>query len=240
MKKIPLLATFITLLMVLTACGSGSAATDGASPNGGSTNSFRSGANATGPLNPEAKLALGTIKLEGTKQAVDPKMAANLVPLWQLMYQLNSSTSTAPQEVTAVEDQIKTTMTSDQINTINSMKLSQADIFTVFQQEAQANGTGGSNSNGGTGSFNPGGGTRGNPGNGGGGFVFAGGGGPGGFGGGGFGDGGARNNGGTGSTSTTTNSSAQTAAQAAQARQNAISNLLINQLIRLLETKLRS
>jgi hypothetical protein len=242
MKKISLLITLITILFLLTACGSGSAVSDGASTNGGSTNSFRNGANTTGPLNPEAKLALGTIKLEGTKQAVDPKMAANLVPLWQLMFQLNSSTSTAPQEVTAVEDQIKTTMTSEQINTINSMKLTQADIFTVFQQEAQANGTGGSNSTGGTGPSNFGGGNRGNRGNGGGGFVFVEGGGPGGFGGGGFG-GGARNNGGTGSTSTTTTSSAQTAAQAAQAaqaRQNAISNLLINQLIRLLETKLRS
>jgi hypothetical protein len=229
MKKIPFMTILITLGLVLTACASGNTSTNSTSTNGGSTNSFRSGAGATGPLNPESKLALGTIKLEGTRQAVDPKMAANLVPLWQLLFQLNSSSSTAPQEVTAVVDQIKTTMTPDQINTINSMSLTQADIFTVFQQ---ANGSGGAAGSGGRGSAG---------GNIGGGFVFSGGGpgGPGGGFGGGFGGGGGvRNNTGTGSTTTTTAGSAQATAQAAQARQNAVSDILINQLIRLLETKL--
>ncbi len=231
MRKLFLLTTLITLLFLLTACGSSSA--DGAT-NSTSTNSFRNSAAATGPLNTEEKMALGTIKLEGTKQAVDPKMAASLVPLWQLLFQLNSTSSSAPQEVTAVVDQIKTTMTPVQVNTINSMPLTQADIFTVFQQEAQQNGTGGAGSSGGTGPSNfPGGNGR-NRGGGGGGFVFAGGGGPGG----GFG-GGLGPNPGSGS-STTTQNSAQTAAQAEQARQNAISNLLINQVIRLLETKIKS
>ena len=94
---------------------------------------FAAADRSTTPLNPEAKLALGTIKLEGTKQAVDPKMAAKLIPLWQLLAQLNSSSSSAPQEVTAVVDQIKSTMTPDQVKTINGMKLTQADIFTAFQ-----------------------------------------------------------------------------------------------------------
>jgi len=239
MKKAPLLTVLFTLLFVLTACGSGSA----------STNSFRSSNNGGSPrtLNPESKLALGTIKLEGTRQAVDPKMAANLIPLWQLLVQLNSSSSTAPQEVTAVVDQIKTTMTPDQVNTINSMQLTQADIFSVFQQQGQANGTGGTTTDGttptgGTPSSNSTGGNRGNRGSGGGqGFVFIGGGGGpgGGFPGGGFTGGTSRNNGGTGSSSSSQANSAQ-AAEAAQARQNAISDVLINQLIRLLETKLRS
>jgi hypothetical protein len=172
-------------------------------------------------LSPESKLALGTIKLEGTKQAVDSKMAANLLPLWQLLFQLNSSSSTAPQEVTAVLDQIKITMTPEQISTINSMTLTQADIFTVIQQQAQANGSGDTTGSGSTGR------NRGN----GGGFVFVGGG----PGGGGFPGGGFRTNG-----NADPSTSSQTAAQAAQARQNAISNLMINQVIRLLETKLSS
>jgi len=223
MKKVSLFATLITLAIVLTACGSGST----------STNSFRSSNNSGSPrtLNPVSKLALGTLKLEGTKLAVDPKMAGNLVPLWQLMIQLNSSSSTAPQEVTAVMDQIQSTMSPDQINTINQMQISQADIFTVFQQQSQAGGSGGTNNR-------PTGSTGGGRRNGGGQtFVFiGGGGGPGGGPGGGFPGGGFGNNGGTGATTSTQAS----AAQAAQARENAISNLLINQVIRLLETKLRS
>ena len=214
MKKASLLTTMFLLLFALTACGSTTSSVGSGSP---STNSFRNSPNSTGPLKSEAKLALGTIKLEDTKQAVDPKMAANLVPLWQLLYQLDSSTSAAPQEVTAVVDQIKATMTPVQINTINSMSLTQADVFTVFQ--GQANGSGGPTGSGTTG------------GNRGGGGGFPGGGPPGGGGipGGGF------SGGGTGATPTP---QAGSAAQAAKARENATSTLLINQVIILLQTKL--
>ena len=225
MKKASLFIIIFTLLFVLTACGSSSASTSIVGNGGSSSNSFRSGSSANAPLSPESKLALGTIKLDSTKLAVDPKMAANLIPLWQLLLQLNSSSSTAPQEVTAVMDQIHNTMTPDQLKTINSMPLTQADIFTIFQQQDQSN-SGGTN---GSGNSRFSGGNRG--GNGGGGFIFAGGG-PG-------GPGGGFSNNGSGSN-TSTQATALTAEQAAQARQNAISSLLINQLIRLLEVKLNT
>ena len=225
MKKAPLLTILFALLFVLTACGSGSASTNNAGSGNASTNSFRSGAAASTPLDAESKLALGTLKLEGTKQAIDPKMAASLIPLWQLLYQLKSSTSSAPQEVTAVVDQIKATMTSDQVSTINNMTLTQADIFTAFQQANESNGTTGTGTSGSTG---------GNRGGGGGGFPGGpGGGGP--PGGGGFPGGGA----GGGASTSSTQTPAQVA-QAAQARQNATSSLLINQVIKLLESKLTS
>ena len=226
MKKISLFSALLILAFASAACGSSNTAANG----------FRSGTGGSRTLNPESKLALGTIKLEGTKQAVDAKTAARLIPLWQLMVQLNSSSSSAPQEVTAVLDQIQLTMTPDQLSTINGMSITQADVFTVFQEQAQANGSGASSGTGVPGSSG-----RNNRGNGGG-FVFAGGG-PGGFGGGGFGGGfgggGARTNNGTGAGGTAQETAAQQA-QAAQARQNAISDLLINQLIRLLQTKLNS
>ena len=225
MKKTPLLAALIGLLFLLTACGS----------RGGSGTGFGAGTGGSRALNSESKLALGTIKLEGTPQAVDPKMAARLIPLWQLLAQLDSSSSSAPQEVNAVMDQIKTTMTPGQLDAINSMTLTQADIFTVFQEQAQGSGSAGSQGSGSTGFA---GGNR----RAGGGFVFFGGGGPGGapgggFGGGGFGGGGFGGNNRTSSSTSTQNDAAQ-AAQAAQARQNAISTLLIDQLIKLLQTKL--
>ena len=229
MKKAPLLTILFALLFVVTACGSGNASTNNSGSGNASTNSFRSGAAASTPLDAESKLALGTLKLEGTKQAIDPKMAASLIPLWQLLYQLKSSTSSAPQEVTAVVDQIKATMTSDQVSTINNMTLTQADIFTAFQQANESNGTTGTGTSGSTG------GNRG----GGGGFP----GGPGGGGppGGGIPGGGGFPGGGAGGGPST--SSTQTPAQvvqAAQARQNAISSLLINQVIKLLQSKLSS
>ncbi len=90
MKRAGLLTALAGILLVATACGtpSGNSPTGGFG-NGGSGSGFRSGG-ASVPLSPEAKLALGTIKLEGSKDAVDPKMAAALLPLWQLMLQLKS------------------------------------------------------------------------------------------------------------------------------------------------------
>ena len=227
MKTAPLFTGFLALAFVLTACGS-------ASGNGASSgNGFRSGASSA--LTADAKLALGTLKLEGTSQAVDAKTAARLVPLWQLMVQLHSSSSTAPQEVTAVMDEIQATMTSQQVNTINGMSFTQADLFTLFQQQAQAGGSNGDSRASSSGA----GGTSGRN-RGGGGFFIAGGPGGGfggGFGGGGFG--GPRTTTGNGSSSDPQVTAAQQA-EAAQARENAISSLVEEQLIRLLETKLSS
>ncbi|HEX8993261.1 MAG TPA: hypothetical protein VF784_16385 [Anaerolineales bacterium] len=224
MNRYLLLSCVLAGALLLAACAGQSAPST--SGGDGGSNSFRSstGSGAFRNLSPEAKLALGTIKLEGTSQAVDPKLAAKLVPLWQLMAQLDSSNSSAPQEVTAVMDQIKSTMAADQVTAISDMSLTQADLFSVFQQQAQANGSSGSG-----GSGSSGGGNRG------GGGLFFGGGGPGGPGGG-FGGGFRPNGGGSGNAGSA--GSQLTSAQAAVARENAISTLLINQLVRLLQTKL--
>ena len=227
MKRYLLLSCVLAGALLLAACAGQS--TPSASGSDGGTNGFRSstGGSTFQNLRPEAKLALGTLKLEGTSQAVDAQTAAKLIPLWQLMAQLDSSNSSAPQEVTAVMDQIKSTMTTDQASAISHMSLTQADLFAVFQQEAQASGSGGQG-----GSGFGGGGNRG----GGGAFFFGGGPGGGGPGGGGFG-GGFRPNGG-GSAGSNSTGSQLTSAEAAIARENAISTRLIDQLVRLLQTKL--
>ena len=227
MKKAFLLGALCTLALVLTACAS-SNDPGGATASGG--NSFRSGASRA--LAPEAKLALGTIKLEGTPQAVDAQTAAKLIPLWQLMVQLQSSSSTAPQEVTAVMDQIQATMSRAQLNTINGMTFTSEDVFSLLQSQAQAsNGSSGTRGSGGNGFSGRN--------RGGGGFFFAGpGGAPGGGFGGGFGGGGVRNgNAGANGSGNSTQLTPAEQAQAAQARENGISTLVEGQLIRLLETK---
>ncbi len=125
MKKITLPIILIIFSLIIAACGSTT-----------SQSGFqRSGSNQTRTLTPEMQLAVGTFKLEGTNQAVDSKMAAQLLPLWQLLKQLNSSSSAAPQEVTAVVNQIQSTMTPSQVNTIHNMQLTQRDVFTVMQAQ---------------------------------------------------------------------------------------------------------
>ncbi len=249
MKKTLLLTCLLCSALLLSACAS-SGPTDGASNSTGSTG----GSSRTGlagifssifsprrslTLTPEEKLAIGTIKLDANGQAIDRTEAAKLLPLWQLLHQLYASSSAAPQEQTAVMDQIRSAMTPGQVAAIDSMQLSRADIFASLQQ-GQANtsagtggtGTGASGSRGSTG----GNGSRGQ------GFFF-GGGAPGGGGfGGGFGGGGFRNGtaSGNGSSSTTTTQQSLTSAQRAAAATNGITNALINQVISLLQDKLSS
>ena len=208
-------ALSVTLLMtgaMLAACASGASARAGQT------------------ITPETKLALGTLKLEGTPQAVDKDTAAKLLPLWQLLQQLNTGTSTAPQETTAVLDQIQATMTSEQRQAIESMQITQADIFAAFQQarsSASTGSTGGTRTSG-SGSSNRGGGQ---------GFFFGGapgGGFPGGgFPGGGF-SGGTTRNSGTGTASAAQGSSST----GAQGTANRGATFLVGEVVRLLESKI--
>jgi hypothetical protein len=101
-----------TLGIFLTACGSTSGAASGAGT----------------ALTPTQKMALGTLRLEQTAQAIDAPLASQLLPLWQLMAELQSNSSAAPQETAAVLEQIRTTMTADQINAINKMQFAQSDV----------------------------------------------------------------------------------------------------------------
>ena len=211
MKKTTLLTVLCLTALALSACGA--AGTSGSSSSSGA---FRTGAARNLPLTPEAKLALGTIKLEGTPAAVDPSMAAKLLPLWQLMAQLNSSSSSAPQEVAAVLDQIRATMSPAQVKAISSMQLTAADIFGAFQSSRTGGTAAGSAAGGG------------GQGGGGGARFFFGGGGPGG---GGFGGGG-----GARSTAGTTANATQTPQQIG----NQISLIVVNQVVQLLETRIKS
>lgn len=221
MKKTSLVTILSLSALVLSACGAAGASSSSTG------NGFRgSSAFRNRPLTPEARLALGTIKLEGTPQAVDASEAAKLLPLYQLLAQLLGSSSTSPQEITAVMDQIQATMTPTQAKAISSMQLTSSDMFAAFQQQAQS-GSGSSNDPGGStsGTNRAAGGQRG-------GFFFSGGGGfPGG---GGFGA--NRPGTGTNGTSSTTTS----AAQAAQQASNQISLIVVNQLVQLLQSRVKS
>ncbi len=83
--------------------------------------------NSAGTTTRAAQLALGTIALEGTDQAVDANSAAQLLPLWELYADVSTSSTAAPAEVTAVVEAIGAAMTSDQLKAIAAMDLAQAD-----------------------------------------------------------------------------------------------------------------
>ncbi len=84
-------------------------------------------------LSEQTELIVGTLKLEGSDQAITSQQASQLLPLWQAMKYLNSSDTAAPQEVDALVDQIKGTLTSKQLQAIADMKLTQQDVSEIEQ-----------------------------------------------------------------------------------------------------------
>ena len=116
----------ITAIFVLTACTSGSSKASSSTAKADS-------------IAPALRLALGTLKLEGTEQAVDSKTAAQLLPLWQLLDELDTNGSAAPAEFTAVTEEIQLTMTSTQIKAIDDMQLTQQDVASASQSSGSTN-----------------------------------------------------------------------------------------------------
>ncbi len=120
MKKIIIALTIFAILSVLVACSQTSTST-------GSTGNSAS-------LSTEAQLLVGTFKLEDTDLAVSSDQAKQLLPLWQTLQSLSSSSTAASEEISAVVDQIKGTMTSSQMAKITAMKLTQTDIMSIMNQ----------------------------------------------------------------------------------------------------------
>jgi hypothetical protein len=82
----------------------------------------------------QAKLAAGTLMLEGTGQAVTAEQAADLLPLWKAVKSLSKSSTTSAVEMQALYDQITETMTADQVQAIKGMSLSQDDMASLMSK----------------------------------------------------------------------------------------------------------
>lgn len=81
---------------------------------------------------PEATLLImGTFMLEETEFAVDAAQAAELLPLWQVYKSMLDSDITAAEEIDALTGQISETMTAEQMQAIEAMEITGADIRTL-------------------------------------------------------------------------------------------------------------
>ena len=118
MKRWMAVSIVIVLVLVLTACGNGTSAT--------------ASATATTALPMEGQLLVGTLKLESTSLAVNSSQAARLLPLWETLQSLASSSTAASQEIDAVVSQIEGTMSAEQVSSITAMKLTQQDLAAAI------------------------------------------------------------------------------------------------------------
>lgn len=117
MKKLIFAVIVFTLMLSLAACGS----TATSKTSDSSTN-----------LSLEGQLLVGTLKLEDTTSAVTTDQASELLPLWETLQSLAVSGTAASQEIEAVVDQIKSTMSPEQVASITAMKLTQQDLATAI------------------------------------------------------------------------------------------------------------
>jgi hypothetical protein len=90
--------------------------------------------NAPAGQNLDDMLAIGTLELEGTAQAINSDQAKQLLPLWEQVKSLNTAGNTTPGQIQAVYQQIQAVMTGDQITAIQAMSLSQADLQSLMNR----------------------------------------------------------------------------------------------------------
>jgi hypothetical protein len=124
MKKVSIFTILLFIILVLSACGNS---------NSNGNSSTTSSVDGTISITPAMELAVGTLRLEGTSQAVDQELAVQLLPYWQLMAELNSNDAAAPEEISAVVENIQAMMTTEQVNAIQDMQLDQSDVTTAIQ-----------------------------------------------------------------------------------------------------------
>jgi hypothetical protein len=171
---------------------------------------------SNGGLSTAARLAVGTLKLEGSNQAVTATQASQLLTLWEGYQSMSNSDTNSQVELEALVAQIQGEMTASQVQAIEAMGLTDKSVSEVVQSL-------GNSANTTTLAITPGAATSNQPGLGGG---------PGGMPGGGGDSVMSAINGGT-----TTQSTPATTQAATNAQTNLINPVVIRALIQLLETR---
>jgi hypothetical protein len=125
-KSVLLLCALMISSMILAACSGTSnqatSDTNGTDDSPGSTS-----------LSQVNMLLVGTLNLEDTDQAISADEAATLLPLWQAYRSLSTSQTSAEVEVEALLNQIQSTMTTEQVQVIKTMNLTDTDMMDLMQ-----------------------------------------------------------------------------------------------------------
>jgi hypothetical protein len=130
-KKVSILSAFLAFLVLAASCSS---------PNLPGSKASTSTTQQS-PLNQDmtnqplsSKLAMGTLVLEGTDQAVTAEQAVQLIPLWKAVRSLASSNNTSQEEINAVYKQIEDTMTADQVQAIEKMSMTPEETRALMEK----------------------------------------------------------------------------------------------------------
>lgn len=138
MKRI-LILTLILSTLLLSACGASSATTT----TGDTYTSINIPTDYENALPIRNQLAIGTMKLDGSAQAVTPEQAQQLLPLYQALRGTSTSGGASQEEISALLSQIEGTMTAEQLGAIRDMQLTFTDMQTWATENGVTLGSGG-------------------------------------------------------------------------------------------------
>lgn len=133
-KRIALLT--LVALIALSACSSAPAAPAASTTTQDTYTSTALDTSYEGALAVRNQLALGTLQLDSTANAITADQAKTLLTLWQALRATTQSGASAQAEVNTLLGQIEGALTAKQLTAIKDLKLTQ----TAFQQWAAANG----------------------------------------------------------------------------------------------------
>ncbi len=151
MKKVFTSIVVVLILTMLAACGGNATATqnqasDTQSSADNNGTQVDSSSTSSGQASEGLILAAGTLKLEGTDLAVTKDQATQLLPLWKAVRSFASSDTITESEIDAVYQQIEQELTSDQMQAINEMNITQDSMQSIlsdlgYNQMPNASGT---------------------------------------------------------------------------------------------------
>jgi hypothetical protein len=131
MKKFQALFSLMVIVLLVSACAptTSSSSTEPTSVAGAYLNTEYDDA-----ANLRSQLAFGIIKLADTAVPVNQEQAQQLIPLWQGIIALSGDSTTASEELIAIQDQITTTLTTEQLNAIAEMQITNADLDVFYAE----------------------------------------------------------------------------------------------------------
>lgn len=130
MKKTLVIISIMVILLLAAACApAASTSTEPTSVAGAYLNTEYDDA-----ANLRSQLAFGIIKLADTSVPVNQEQAQALIPLWQGIIALSGESTTASEELIAIQDQITTTLTAEQLNAIAEMQITNADLDAFYAE----------------------------------------------------------------------------------------------------------
>jgi hypothetical protein len=154
MKRTMIVGILLVLMVTLAACsvpGPALSKVEGLSQGSGEADTSAEPFALPQPI----QLAVGTLMLEETPQAVTAEQAQELLPLWQMLRTLQQSGTAAQAEIEAVLNQIQAAMTPEQLAAIEEMDLTPGNMRDMFQELGLGMGRGEGSSGGQGGGFGP-------------------------------------------------------------------------------------